>query len=227
MELTIDGYTFDPARTAMREERQEIAGQESRLFRITGMLPSNGDPAAVEAVLDYLGATLAPEAVVDLFLHPGRRLPVRRQKFTREIHADTGDARFEILLRAEQRYEESTGILDLHWTATESGAQYTFEANGTAIMKPAILLQADAVLTAPSITDGVRTITYNAVLLAGAELRLDSVAAQASLDGVDITPYVSGEFPWIGPGTNLFSYTDETVGAFNAELRIIYSERWS
>ena len=89
-----------------------------------------------------------------------------------------------------------------------------------------IVMQANGNLVSPSISDGVRSITYHGLVPSGLTMEFDGVTRQVRLDGNDVTPYVIGEFPVLLPGANTLTYNDATTSTHLATAAIWFYARW-
>jgi phage-related protein len=226
MAITLNSYTFDPRFTSVREDHQESAGQDGRSIRISGVLQGLEDVAAIEAALDQVLSAASGDETAVLSIRPDRQLRVRREKFTREVQRDGLIGRFELVLRAEDPFEQSASLHIWPWSVTASGATRALSSAGDAPSPLVLIVQANATLIAPSISDGARAITYDGALTAGTVLEIDGALRQARIDGADVTPYVLGEFPVLVPGANTLTYTDDDASSHNALIAIWYHERW-
>ncbi len=226
MPITLNTHTFDPALTTAREDHQELAGQDGRTIRINGILQGLPDTPAIEAALDNILAAASEDEITLLSLRPGRQLRVRRKKFTREVQKEALLGRFELILHAEDPFEEATDLTIWPWSVSNSPATRDITLNSTAPTPILLILQANNTLIEPSITDGTRTIAYDGVLPTGTVLELDGKRRQARIDGNDVTPYIPGEFPLLTPGPNTLTYTDDPTSTHNALIAIWFNERW-
>lgn len=226
MPITLNNYAFDPHATSVREDHQEIAGQDGRNIRINGIIAGLSSAASVESAIDAVLAAASEDEDNLLSLRSGRVLRVRRLKFTREIQQDGLVGRYELTLRAENPFEEDTAPTILPWTVTTSGATYALTQPGNAPTPARLVVLANADLNTPSLGDGVRTITYDGVLPTGSTLEFDGILHQARLDGADVTPYVSGEFPLLLPGSNTLTFSDAPGSAHLAQVAIYFNARW-
>lgn len=226
MPFTLNNFTFDPAHTTVREDHQEVAGQDGRTIHVNGLLQGLPDLPAIDAALDNILAAASEGEISLLSIRPGRQLRVRRQNFTREVLPGALLGRFELTLRAEDPFEEAIDLSIWPWSIAASGSTRAITANGTAPAPVLFILQANTALTAPSITDGTRAIAYNGTLAPGTVLELDGALRQARIDGNDVTPYITGEFPLLLPGPNTFTYTGSPASAHNALAALWFHERW-
>ena len=225
MPITLNTYTFDPARTTVREDQQEIAGQDGRTIRINGLLQGFDDLPTLEAALDAILAAASSDTAL-LSLRPNRQLRVRREKFTREIQRDARTACFELILQAEDPFEQSTTTYTWPWALTASGQHKTVISTGSAPSPVLITLQATGALINPAFSDGTRTIAYTGTLSPGTVLEFDGILREVRLNGTDVTPYATGDFPEATPGNTLFTYTDDAASAHTAQASIAFNLRW-
>lgn len=226
MPITLNNYNFDPNHTAVREEHRELAGQDGRTIVISGVVPGLSSVVSIESALDSVLAAASDTEDALLSLRAGRVMRVRRQKFTREIQQAALVGRYELTLHAENAFEESATPTILPWTITTSGATRTLTQPGNAPTPALLVLQANGNLTTPSLSDGTRTITFGGVLPAGMVIEFDGVQRQARLEGADITPYVTGEFPFLLPGSNTLTYNDAPASSHLAQVAIWFYARW-
>ena len=132
MSITLNNYSFDPHTTSVREDHQEIAGQDGRNVRISGVFAGLASVANIEAALDAVLAAASDEEDALLSLRADRQLRVRRLKFTREVQQDGLVGRYELTLRAQNPFEESTEATIVPWSITVSGATSAITSPGTA-----------------------------------------------------------------------------------------------
>jgi len=55
---------------------------------------------------------------------------------------------------------------------------------------------------------------------------IDSAQRRVLLDGVDVTPYTSGDFPILVPGETTLEYTDDPSSTHFAHAVVSFRDRW-
>ena len=217
---------LDPRTTGVREQLEEVGGRRERRVTLSGVFESLADRAAVEAQLDAILAAASQEDFnCALSLRPGRRLWVRRDQFVREVVTWPVTGSYSLRLLAREPVEEA------EVESSESGAFSTLphgialEIGGNAPSPLRITLEAGSDLSAPSFTDGERTLSYDGLVLEGHTMVVDGVAGCVWLEGEDITPYTMGLFPRPAPGNatlTLSANGDDPAGT----LSVAWRDRW-
>jgi len=227
MSITLGAHTFDPSATVVAEEHREVAGQDARVIRIKGVLAGLESEQALEAALDTLLAAASTEVgETPLSIRPGRVLHVRRTGFKREINRAALTAAYTLELAAESPFEIDENPTIRPWPIAVSGSTITINALGNTPAPANIVLQATGVLIDPSFTDGHRVITYHGSLAIGDVVEFDGIAQRVRRLGEDLTPYATGDFPRIGPGTTTLTYSDAPASAHAAFVAVWYRNRW-
>jgi hypothetical protein len=57
-------------------------------------------------------------------------------------------------------------------------------------------------------------------------LVFDAALREVTLDGVDVTPYTSGEFPMVEPGEQVLIYSDDPASGHMAVATVTFRDRW-
>lgn len=227
MQPILNGYAFDPVQSHVRDRIEEIAGTERRRVEISGLITGKASLEDIEAELDAVfHAASEGDWSAELSLRPGRRLWVRREACVRRVSPETLTGAFDLTLEARHPDEESLSLQTFDWTITESGATCAFATAGTAPARPLIALTALGMLIQPSFSDGARLIIYDGVVPEGSTLSFDGLLGRVSLDGEDVTPYVTGEFPRVPPEGAVFSYEDDASSSHSATAVVSYRDRW-
>ena len=227
MTITLGDLAFDPAHTAAREAHQEVGGRRERVVEINGLIAGESTAAAIEARLDaILNAAVADGYTAVLTLREGRRLFVRRTEFERRVSTEALTGSFVLKLHARDPFEESIAAQSVNWDIQASGSTTQLTSAGTAAAQTRISLFALDDVVNPAFDDGEHTIAYNGTVPDGSTLVLDGVAQRATLDGEDVTPYTEGLFPCIEPSGTTLLYTDDAASSHNANVTIVYHDRW-
>lgn len=226
MTIRMGALTLDERHTVVREEYEQEGGRNTRLVTITGMVRGKPNVAAVEAALDGLMDAVSADVPVYISLRPGRRVRVRREGFSREVHGGQRTGAYTINLRAEEGWEESETVTTVGWTIDASGATIALENGGTLPTFPLVSLDALGSIEGLALSDGTRTLSYEGEVEAGATLIVDGVAGQVWLDDLDITPYTRGDFPQLAPGETVLTYTDALGSSHLLDGEVTYRDRW-
>lgn len=227
MAVTLGAIIFDPDSTAVRETHDEVGGRRERVIEISGIVAGVPDETAIHDTLDaILNAASVDDYGAELSVRPGRRMFVRRSEFVRNVAARALTGAFVLKLAARDPFEESTALHSVAWPITASGATLELTTAGNAPARPVIRLTATDTIVNPAFSDGTRILSYSGTLSAGDELVFDGASASATLNGGDVLPYVSGEFPELSPGGTTLTYSDDATSTHNASVTVEYRDRW-
>lgn len=227
MPITLGDITFDAANSAAKETHEEVGGRRERVIELSGLLVGLSSAVAIHDALDaVLAAASTEDYSAELSLRSGRRLFVRRAEFVRNVNAEALTGAFTLKLAAKDPFEESTSLHTVSWPITMSGATQSLNTAGTASAKPIIRLTAQGATVNPALSDGSNAMTYAGSLEPGDVLVLDGRAGMVTLNGTDVTPYVSGTFPEISPAGSIFTYTDAPTSSHMGSVAIEYRDRW-
>ena len=227
MAITLGAVSFDEAHTRVRDKVEEVGGRDERRIDITGMIIGESAISAIEARLDaILDAASAEDYGAELSFRQGRRLWVRREAFVREIAPESLVGSFTLTVAAKEPFEESTTMTTVNWTITASGQTKGVTAGGNLYAKPRLTLVATGSVINPSFSDGTRTMAYSGTVANGSTLVFDGPAGKVTLDGTEVTPYCTGEFPRIAPEGTTLTYTDDAASSHTAAVTITYRDRW-
>jgi hypothetical protein len=219
--------TFDEAHTTFEEQYEEVAGQDERIVLVKGLVAGESTIAAIESQLDaVLGVASVDGFSVALSLRGGRRLFVRREGFERQILRERMCGAFTLTLRARNPFEESATETQTPWNIVDSGATLAASSYGNVAAKAVISLDATGVVVDPSFSDGVNTIAYSGTVADSEVLLFDGVLQRATLDGVDVTPYVTGNFPLVEPAGTTLTYVDDASSSHTASVTVAYRDLW-
>lgn len=227
MPITLGNVTFDEANTTVREKLEEVGGRNERRITLTGLVLGESAVADIEARLDAMldAASLEDYSGV-LSLRAGRRLLVRRDAFKRELRPEELVGAFTLDLSARDPFEESIAETLLNWTIAVSGATLAAAALGTMDARPVITLVATGTLIDPALSDGARTMAFSGTVQDGESLVFDAPAGKVMLEGADVTPYTTGDFPRIAPEGTTLSFTDATSSSHTATATVRFRSRW-
>lgn len=227
MAMTLGSVTFDETHTAVHEKLEEVGGRNERQVTISGVIVDENTVADIESRLDaILDAASAEAFSAELGLRTGRRLFVRRDAFTREVRGDELTGAFTLELIARDPFEESSAVTTVNWTVSASGATQAATSAGNVYACPAITLVATGTIVNPSFGDGTRTLSFSGTVLDGETLVLDAGQNVATLEGADVMPYTSGEFPRVSPEGTTLTYVDDASSTHTATVTITYRDRW-
>ena len=227
MAITLGPVTFDDAHTTVREKLEEVGGRNEPRITVSGAIVGQSTVAAIEAQIDaILDAASVEDFSAELGLRSGRRLFVRRNKFSREVQSEALVGAFTLELEAKDTFEESTALATVNWTVTASGQTQAASSAGTVYAKPKISLVATGTIVDPSFSDGTRTIAYSGTVQDGEMLVFDAVTGSAMLEGSDVTPYTSGVYPRISPEGVTLTYVDDAGSSHTAQITVTYRDRW-
>lgn len=227
MPITLGSVTFDEANTAVREKLEEVGGRNERRITLSGLVLGESSVADIEARLDaMLDAASLEDYTGVLSLRAGRRLLVRRDAFKRELRPEELVGAFTLDLSARDPFEESLAETVVNWTIAASGATLNIAALGTMDARPVITLVAGGTLIDPVIGDGTRSMAFSGTVGDGQSLVFDAVAGRVTLQGVDVTPYTTDDFPRIAPEGTTLIFTDAVTSAHTAAATIRFRSRW-
>jgi len=225
--ITLGSWTFDEAHTAFEEQYEEVAGRDERVVLVKGLISGESTIAAVESKLDaVLDVASVDGFSVALSLRDGRRLFVRREGFDRQILRERMCGAYTLTLRARSPFEESVSETQTPWNIVTSGATLAASSSGNVTAKAVISLDATGAIVDPSFSDGANTIVYSGTVADSEVLVFDGVLQRATLDGVDVTPYVSGDFPVVDPAGITLTYVDDASSSHTASVMVSYRDLW-
>lgn len=227
MAITLGSVTFDEGQTSFDERYEEVAGRDERVVVVKGSIGGLSSVAAVESALDaVLDAASVDGFSAVLSLRDGRRLFVQREAFERQVLRDRLCGAFTLTLRARNPFEESVSETQTPWSISASGATLNVSSSGNVFAMPSISLVATGTVIDPSFSDGVNAIAYSGSVADGETLVFDGVLHRATLEGVDVTPYVAGDFPRVAPEGTTLTYTDDASSSHTATVTVAYRDRW-
>jgi hypothetical protein len=227
MSIVLGNIAFDEAHTSASESYAEVGGRDARKITLAGLIFGEQSIAAIDARLDaLLRAASVEDYAAALSLRQGRRLWVRRESFERAIRADELVGSFTLVLEARDPYEYSETPTTHSWNVTVSGDVCVLSSGGNVFAMPAITVTAGDALINPTLDDGTRSIVYSGAVAAGQTLVFDAASRTVRLDGTDVTPYTSGDFPRIDPEETTLRYTDAATSSHLASLVVSCLDRW-
>ena len=226
MAISIGSYVLDDRTTTVRETYEAVGGKETRLIQITGLLRGVADQGMLVAALDGLLEAASAVSPVYVSLRQGRRLLARREEFSREVHGRHLTGQFALALRADGPGEESDVEHVLPWSIAASGSTVSVTNGGTASTLPVIALEMLGDNYGVQLSDGVRALTYDGLIKAGAMLVVDGPSGQVLLDGVDVTPYTTGDFLQLVPGETVLTYSDDPASSHLIDGTVAFRDRW-
>lgn len=227
MALTLGPVTFDEAHTTVKEKLEEVGGRNERRITVSGLIVGPNTVTAVEAEMDaVLDAASVEDFTAELSLRTGRRFLVRRNAFSREINRESLVGSFVLELAAQDPFETSTGTTSVPWTIAASGAQLIMNSAGNAPALPRFTVIATGTIVDPTFSDGSRILSLSGTVQVGEKLIIDSEVKTMEIDGVDVLPYATGDFPEIAPETTTWTYTDDPSSSHTASATVVYRDRW-
>ena len=224
MTITLGTLSLDRCEDIrVREQMEEVGGRDARCIELVGIIQRSTIPE-VEAALDALCAAASDSDYrTPLMLRPGRRLWVRRLRFTREVNHRARTGTFILGLEAQNPFEESVQEYWATWILDERGLSCRVESAGNAPAPLALLVNPVRDLGEPVFSDGVRSLRFNGVAAAGESLLIDGITGKITLNGADVTAWTSGDFPLVVPGVTLLTCAVSQPEAF---ATISWRDRW-
>lgn len=227
MAVTLGSIIFDDSHTTVEERLEEVGGRDERRVTISGFILNKSDVLTIEAELDgILDAASAQDYSAVLSLRTGRRLFVRRDRFERSVEGERLTGSFSLVLLAKDPVEESMTETSVDWNVSTSGDTQGVTPGGNIATRPKLTLACTGTVTNPAISDGVRTMTYSGIVGDGETLIFDGPNRIATLEGVDVTPYTSGDFPQASPEGTTLTYTYSDAAAHSGVVTIAFRDRW-
>jgi hypothetical protein len=226
MAISVGDQVFDATSTVAREEYEMVGGKQTRAIRITGLVRGTPDLAELIETLDSIARSASEVVPAEVSLREGRRLFARREGFSRELSARSRVGCFVLDLRADDAWEESEALHESPWDIGFSGATIELSNSGNVAAMPVVTLTAESDLELPTLSDGTRSLTYEGTAPGGATLVFDAALRRVLLDGVDVTPYTTGDFPQLALGNTTLEYTGDPSGSHFAGGVVAFRDRW-
>jgi phage-related protein len=227
MAIRLNSYMFDTENTSVRDSMEEVGGRDERKFVLSGLIVGKSSVDEVESELDLiLDEASKADCGAKLSLREDREFAVERARFERKISEEEIIGAFELELRADDPFEYATQESTDTWNVTASGQTTQQTAAGNVYSKPRFTLTASGDVVNPSISDGTRTVTYTGTVADGEVLVFDCAAGTVTLEGEDVVPYTTGEFPQISSEGTTLEYTDDALSSHTASIQIAYRDRW-
>lgn len=224
MTITLGTLSLDRCEDVrVREQMEEVGGRDARCIELVGII-QRATISEVEAALDALCAVASDSDYrTPLMLRTGRRLWVRRLRFTREVNHRARTGTFVLGLEAQNPFEESIQEYWATWTLDAQELPCRLESAGNAPAPFALLVNPVRDLVEPVFSDGVRSLRFNGVAAAGKSLLIDGIAGQITLNGADVAAWTSGDFPLASPGVTLLNCVASQPEAF---ATVSWRDRW-
>ncbi len=227
MAITLNGIVLDEGKTTVRERFEEVGGRDARQVEISGVITGEHSAGDIESRLDaILDAASLEDYSAELSVRAGRRLLVRRVKFSREISRAALVGTFVLTLEARDSFEEACEAQSILWEIAGPGETRAIASGGNVFALPVITVTASGNVATPSFSDGTRTIAYAGALSAGQTLVFDGPARKVALDGEDVTPYATGLFPRIEPARTVLSWAAGAGAVYPVAAVIAFRDRW-
>ena len=227
MAIKLNSYEFDDENSSVRDRMEEVGGKDERRFVLSGLIVGKSSIEEVESELDLiLDESSKADYGAKLSLRDGREFSVERERFERKVGEGELVGAFELELRAGDPFEHATEETTDQWNVTGSGQTKEATAAGNVYSKPRLTLTASGSVVSPSISDGTRTIAYAGTVADGEVLVFDAGAGAVTLEGEDVLPYTTGEFPRILPEGTTLEYVDDESSSHTATIGIAFRDTW-
>jgi len=227
MAIRLNSYLFDSESTSVRDRMDEVGGRDERRFVLRGLIVGKSSVEEVESELDtILDEASKADYGAKLSLREDREFQVERERFERKIGEEELIGAFELEVRARDPFEYATQENVDQWNVTGSGQTKEVTAAGNVYSKPEFTLTASGNVVNPSISDGTHTITYLGTVANGEVLVFNAATGLVTLEGEDVLPYTTGEFPRISPEGTTLEYTDDQSSSHTATIQIAFRDRW-
>jgi hypothetical protein len=222
--MVIGDVTLPETMVTVREEYEEVGGRDARRLRVSGLLPATTLSQLQQQMEQLVQRSFETQLAV--VLRPGRVLWARRARLFHEPCIAAGLSGFTLVLEVPDIFEYSEAEHAETWTVSAAPVSRSFATVGNASALPVCFAQSAAEWTEPSWSDGTRTLTYTGTVPAGTVLRLDASARRVTLDGDDVTPYVTGEFPEIMTPSGVLTFTCAEALTEPVLMEVRYRHRW-
>jgi len=227
MAIKLNSYEFDDENVSVRDRMEEVGGKDERRFVLSGLIVGKSSIDEIESELDLiLDESSKADYGAKLSLRDGREFSVERDRFERKVGEEELIGAFELELRAGDPFEYATEETTDEWNVTGSGQTKEVTAGGNVYSMPRFTLTASGGVVNPSISDGTRTIAYAGTVADGEVLVFDAAAGAVTLEGEDVVPYTTGEFPRISPEGTTLEYVDDESSSHTASIDIAFRDRW-
>ena len=227
MAIRLNSYEFDEENCSVHDRMEEVGGKDERRFVLSGLIVGKISIEEVESELDLiLDESSKTDCGAKLSLRDGREFSVERERFERKVGEEELMGAFELELRAGDPFEYAVGETTGEWNVTGSGQTKEVTADGNVYSWPRLTLTASGSVVNPSISDGTRTIAYLGTVADGEVLIFDAAAGAVTLEGEDVLPYTTGEFPRISPEGTTLEYVDDELSSHTAAIGIAFRDRW-
>ena len=227
MAIKLNSYEFDDENSSVRDRMEEVGGKDERRFVLSGLIVGKSSIEELESELDrILDESSKMDYGAKLSLRDGREFSVERQRFERKVGEEELVGAFELELRAEDPFEYATEETTDEWHVTGSGQTKEVTSEGNVYSNPKFTLTASGSVVNPSISDGTRIIAYAGTVADGEVLVFDAAAGTVTLEGEDVLPYATGEFPRISPEGRTLEYVDDESSSHTATIGIAFRDRW-
>lgn len=227
--IAIGTYAFPPRATVADVETVEIDGRVRKRVRIRSLLDGFSSFALLQAQVALLEQQVEAfhNGTAQLLLHPGRSYAGRRRALTKFVDERARIAAVRVEIETEDQFERATTPTEYVTFISQNGEGQQATNAGNAPARPTIRILAAGRLVHPTISDGVRALTYGAVLESGHILDLDSDAQTAVVDlSTNVLGDCGGEFPLLLPGENIITFTADPSGDAVCDLYVKYRDTW-
>lgn len=227
--VTLGGFVFPEQRTFVRVRTREVLSRVRKEIEIYSLLIHyasleglRGDLEALEGELEKLD-----RGEVSLSIHEGRYFMGRRRDLQRFVEPRHLAATIHLLVLTEDRFERSVEEHQETLALSESGQAMVVSQAGSGLAFARFLLTAGGTLVKPRISDGTRSVVFEASLESGETLELDGDARTAKRNSSEnVLHLVSGEFPLLSPGDTTITYTDDEASSHTGTLEVRYRDLW-
>jgi hypothetical protein len=227
MAIKLNSYEFDEENSSVRDTMEEVGGKDERRFVLSGLIVGKSSIDEVESELDAILAESSKAGYGSkLSLRDDREFSVERERFERKVGEEELIGAFELELRAGDPFEYAVEETTDEWNVTGSGQTKEVTAAGNVYSLPRLTLTASGSVVNPSVSDGTRAVAYAGTVADGEVLVFDAAVGAVTLEGEDVVPYTTGEFPRISPDGTTLEYVDDESSSHTVTIGIAFRDRW-
>jgi hypothetical protein len=223
---TLGTYSFDERHTSVTDTVDEVAGRTRRVFVVSGLIVDKMTETDIIAELDAIADAASEGRWTSFSIRSGRDFTVERIEMSRRVDVRELIGSFTLRLGTRDPFELDTTVTEAPWSVTSSGATKAVAAGGNLYSEPAVEIVASGDVVNPAISDGSQTVQYWGTVADGETLLFDADARTVTLEGVDVMPYTTGEFPRVSPEGTTLTYTDDASSSHTASVTVSWKDRW-
>lgn len=227
--VALGSFTFPEHRTFVRVRTREVLSRVRKEIDIYSLLIHYASLEALRADLEALEGELEKfdRGEASLSIHESRYFMGRRRDLQRFVEPRHLAATVHVLVLTEDRFERSTEEHQETLEFSQSGQSIVVSQAGNGLAFAKFLLTAGGNLVEPQISDGTRSVVFEASLGSGDTLELDGDARTAVKNSTEnVLHLVSGEFPLLSPGNTTITYTDDATSSHTGTLQVKYRDLW-